>query len=65
MIANSTNGLKRNSYPLPLPNEVQDRLGNAQVFTKLDCQNGFWQVPIAPEDQAKTAFSPGPGIRVI
>ena len=39
---------------------MQDRLGNAQVFTKLDCRKGFWQVPITPEDQAKTAFSPGP-----
>ena len=52
----------KNSYPLPLPNEVQDRLGIAQVFTKLDCRKGFWQVPIAPEHQATTAFSPGPGM---
>ena len=27
---------EKNSFPLPLPDEVQDRLGNAQVFTKLD-----------------------------
>ena len=53
---------EKNSYPLPLPDEVQDHLGNAQVFTKLDCRKGFWQVPITPEDQAKTAFSPGPGM---
>ena len=33
----------KNSNPLPLPDEVQDRLGNAQVFTKLDCRKGFWQ----------------------
>ena len=28
----------------------------------MDCQKGFWQFPITPEDQAKTAFSPGPGM---
>ena len=49
---------ERDSYPLPLPDEVQDRLRRAQIFSKLDCRKGFWQVPVAPEDQAKTAFSP-------
>jgi hypothetical protein len=53
---------ERDSYPLPLPDEVQDRLRRAQIFSKLDCRKGFWQVPVAPEDQAKTAFSPGPGM---
>ena len=28
----------------------------------MDCRKGFWQVPICPEDQHKTAFSPGPGM---
>ena len=53
---------EKNSYPLPLPDYVQEHLGNTQVFTKLDCWKGFWQVPIAPEHQAKTAFSPGLGM---
>ena len=51
----------KNSYPLPLPDEVQDRIGNAQVYSKFDCRKGFWQVPVAAEDRHKTAFSPGPG----
>lgn len=53
---------QKNSYPLPLPDEVQDRLGRSNIFTKLDCRKGFWQVPIHPDDQHKTAFSPGPGM---
>ena len=28
----------------------------------MDCRKGFWQVPINPADQCKTAFSPGPGM---
>ena len=46
----------RDAYPLPLPDEVQDRLGRATVFSTLDLRCGYWQVPVAPEDQAKTAF---------
>ena len=49
-------------YPLPLPDEVQDRLAGSTVFTTLDLQSGYWQLPLAPEDQAKTAFCPGPGM---
>ena len=52
------------AYPLPLPDEVQDRLGRATVFSTLDLQCGYWQVPITPEDQAKTAFCPGPDMRL-
>ena len=51
---------EKNSDPLPLPDEEQDRLGNAHIFTKLDCRKKFWQVLITPKDQGKTAFSPGP-----
>ena len=53
---------EKNAYPLPLPDEVQDCLERAQIFSKLDRHKGFWQVPIAAEDCQKTAFSPGPGM---
>ena len=52
----------RDSYPLPLPDEIQDRLTNATVFSTLDLQSGYWQLPIAESDQPKTAFCPGPGM---
>ena len=52
----------RDAYPLPLPDEVQDRLAGSTVFITLDLHNGYWQLPLAPEDQAKTSFCPGPGM---
>ena len=52
----------KDAYPLPLIDEVQDRLSGAMVFSKLDHQCGYWQVPVHPKDQEKTAFSPGLGM---
>ena len=52
----------KDAYPLPLIDEVQDRLSGDTVFTKLDLHSGYWQVPVNKEDQEKTAFSPGPGM---
>ena len=52
----------KDAYPLPLIDEVQDRLSGDTVFTKLDLHSGYWQVPVNQEDQEKTAFPPGPGM---
>ena len=52
----------RDSYPLPLPDEIQDHLTNATVFSTLDLHSGYWQLPVAETDQPKTAFCPGPGM---
>ncbi|KAF4684394.1 hypothetical protein FOZ60_007902 [Perkinsus olseni] len=49
------------AYPVPRPDDVQEHLRNAKYFTTLDLRSGYWQVPVRPEDQAKTAFCPGPG----
>ena len=27
------------------------------VFTTLDCNSGYWQVPVAPENEDKTTFT--------
>ncbi|KFD49262.1 hypothetical protein M513_09814 [Trichuris suis] len=53
---------KRDSYPLPLPDEVQARLRSAPIFSVLDLHSGFWQLLVRPADVEKTAFSPGPGL---
>ena len=46
----------KNRYPLPLPEELFDRLGQAKVFSKIDLKSGYWQMPVKPEDIHKTAF---------
>ena len=50
----------KDAYPLPLPDEVQDRLAGSTIFSTLDLQSGYWQVPVRQEDQEETAFCPGP-----
>jgi len=45
------------SYPLPRIDDCLDSLGDAAIFTTLDCNAGYWQVPVAPEDRDKTTFT--------
>ena len=52
----------KDAYPLPLIDEVQDQLSGSAVFSKLDLQSGYWQLPVDPNDREKSAFSPGPGM---
>ena len=46
----------KNRYPLPLPEEMIDRLFAAKVFSKIDLRSGYWQMPIREADVHKTAF---------
>ncbi|KAL7292582.1 hypothetical protein TKK_0013715 [Trichogramma kaykai] len=45
------------TYPLPNITEILDQLGSSKYFTTLDLQSAFYQVPIEPCDEHKTAFS--------
>jgi transposase InsO family protein len=45
-----------NRYPLPLMSELQDRIRDAQYFTKIDLKNGYHLVRIKEGDEWKTAF---------
>jgi len=45
-----------NRYPLPLMQELQDRVRGAQWFTKMDLKNGFNLIRIRAGDEWKTAF---------
>lgn len=47
----------KNRYPLPLLNELFDRLISAQFFSKLDLQQGYYQLLIDPASIPKTAFN--------
>jgi hypothetical protein len=45
-----------NQYPLPLMQELQDRVQGVQWFTKMDLKNGFHLIRIREGDEWKTAF---------
>jgi hypothetical protein len=45
------------SYPLPRMDECIDSLGEAVIFTTLDCNSGYWQIPVHPADREKTTFT--------
>ena len=46
----------KNRYPLPLPEEMFDRVGSTRVFNQIDLRSGYWQMPVKPGDVYKTAF---------
>ena len=47
----------KDSYPLPVIEDVFNTLAKARWFTKLDLASGYHQVRIQPGDEAKTAFA--------
>ena len=44
----------KNKYPIPLIQDLFDRLYKANYFIMLDLRLGYWQVRIAKEDEPKT-----------
>ena len=46
----------KDSHPLPLISEIQDRLAKATIFTKLDIKDAYHQVRIKAGEEWKTAF---------
>ena len=40
----------------------RDKLANSEIFSTLDLQCGYWQMPVDPQGHHKTAFCPGPGM---
>ena len=50
----------KDAYPLPRPNEIQDKLEGSTVFSTLDLQSGYWQLPVHSAHRPKTAFSTEP-----
>jgi len=42
---------KKDVCPLPRMEDSMDSLGDAKVFTSLDCTAGYWQVPLRPADR--------------
>ena len=46
---------KKNSYPLPVIDDILALLGKAKYFTSLDLKSGDWQVLM--DEAGKTAFA--------
>ena len=43
-------------HPIPKVDETLAQLSGATLFSKLDANSGFWQIPLAPESRPLTAF---------
>ena len=46
----------REKHDLPSVDQTLGRLAGANMFTKLDANSGFWQIPLAPTSQELTTF---------
>ena len=52
----------KDAYPLPRIDESLDYVASTAWFSSLNLQSGYWQVAMAPEDKATTAFTTGRGL---
>ena len=46
----------RERHPLPAVEQTLAQLAGAQIFTKLDANSGFWQIPLSPSSALLTTF---------
>jgi len=53
----------RDAYPIPTMDECIYSLEDARVFSTLDCNACYWQIPVAEEDTHLTAFTCHSGAR--
>ncbi len=47
---------RRDSFPMPLVDDVISQLGKSAWFSALDLQSGFWQIRMAPKYVKKTTL---------
>lgn len=46
----------REVFPLPMVDEILGQLAGAKVFSKLDANSGFWQIPLSQKSRPLTTF---------
>ena len=44
----------REAYTLPSADQILAQLSGSKVFTKLDCNSGFWKIPLTKESSLLT-----------
>ena len=49
---------------LPHLDQVKEKMAGNSIFSVLDLNSGFFQIPLDPNDKEKTAFCPGPGFPI-
>ncbi|UYV83522.1 K02A2.6-like [Cordylochernes scorpioides] len=48
--------VKRENYPIPSVEYTLAQMGGAKLFSKLDANIGFWQIPLSEESSSLTTF---------
>ncbi len=46
----------QDKYPMPIPKEMFDNIGDSNIFTIVDLRQGFNQIVLATKDRKKTTF---------
>lgn len=49
--------IKREHYQLPTIEEIASRLADAKIFSSLDANAGFWQIPLSEKSTDLTTFN--------
>lgn len=48
---------QKDRYPSVLIQDIFDQMSGSTIYTTIDLQSGFWQIPVAEKDIPKTAFA--------
>ena len=49
--------IQREHFQLPTLKDITTRLAGAQMFSKLDANHGYWQIPLTTDSQLLTTFN--------
>ena len=49
-------GVMRETFPIPVVDDSLAKLAGARIFSKVDANSRFWQIPLAPQSRHLTTF---------